>query len=258
MTNQYCAYGDESCFKDLATYAIVVVKKTNLESVINRINLVKTEFGLNIEDFIHCKEILNPSARKKTNYRILNDKQAEQFILSVITKIKDTVISSVGIYNDRYFKNVGYREEGTDRTFFPSKLKDKKKMWQMLAFQAASPIIDKKFGTANTKLWIDYDHTVVDHFGLGQKKQQYRSYNFFSLEKKTTFMPEPKPNNKPDLLQIADVLAYSAAHSFYSKFCYRKLFFRKIVGLFNPDTSKIYPKLGGPSIMTFEYKDSRS
>ncbi len=254
MTDKYNAYGDESNFRNVATYAIIGVKERDTTTVINAIDLIKTNFGVEASDEIHCKEIFNPTAKKKTNFSAFSEKKVQNFILAVVKAVTPWTFASVGIYNNKYFKDLTPIDlESNEKLDFING-KDRFKAWQAIAFQAASPIIDRRFGADNTKLWVDYDHTVVDIFQTGQKRQQYRHYNFFSLEKKREIHPQPKPESKPQLLQLADILAYSAAHSSYSKYCYNKIFFRKVTKSFSPDIAKLYPNTKGPSFATAHYQ----
>lgn len=251
---EYFCFGDESCFLDIATYAIAGLKRDNINAVENVLSDVKNRYGIHFNDEIHCKEMFHPAAKKKTNFNKLPEKQIQQLLLDIAIGVHKYVIPSVGIYDHRHFKNVRYKAEQTGEIFIPGEGKDKKKLWQGFAFQAAAPLIERRFGVKNTKFWVDYDHTKIGYFNK-TKKKQYRTYRSWCAKSGEWLEPEPQPQNKPYLLQLADILAYSSAHAFQRKYHKRKFFFKQIVKVLNPDISTCFPTIGGDSMMTIQYKN---
>ena len=248
----YNAYGDESYFGDIATYAIIGIEREKVATVENVIFSKINKFGLDSSDTIHCKNLFNIAAKKKTNFHKLSENDIGQLLISITNNISPHIIPSVGLYDNRLFKNLGIAFEDTKDLFFPSKGKDRIKIWQGFAFQAAAPLIERRFGIKNTKFWVDHDKTKINYLNNTKKKQE-RTYRSWCGQSGEWLKPEPQSSAKPCLLQIADLLAYSAAHAFHHKYHRRKSLFRKIVTGFNPDLGKLYPENQGPGFMKIGY-----
>lgn len=81
----------------------------------------------------------------------------------------------------------------------------------------------KTYGVDNISLWIDHDRTKIEWFG---RKRQASKMPF--RHENVILNPENYKENKPLLLDLADILAYSTAHSYSSEARSDKDFFRSI------------------------------
>lgn len=84
-----------------------------------------------------------------------------------------------------------------------------------ILFQGVSLPLFERLGAANVRLWVDPDRTKIPWFG--RRVQAHRNYRSKGPDTKAVLEPQSlAEQDKPLLLEIADVFAYVAAHALSS------------------------------------------
>lgn len=194
-------YGDESSFGNAITYGLVIVDDKRLDEVEVALGEVKEMFGGKPSNRIHCRELFNKHARNKTEWSHLNETE----VIELLTVTGNYLRTAGATFN------LGH----VDRAKLPPHLeipmagaapvKILAEPKQLAAFAYTIALA----GLENHKfhLWIDPDHTKIE-WGPGRRQASRFPVTYEGL----SITPEPSDGDKPMLLDVADVLAYSAAH----------------------------------------------
>jgi hypothetical protein len=194
-------FGDESSFGTATTYAIVIVNAEQQLAMEMALSEVKVMFGGSPELRIHCRELFNAHARAKTGWQHLNNEDALQ-LLSVAGNYLRTAGTCF---------NVGVVDRSTLPKNLEIPIQGKKyaipagpKQMAAFAYTLALAGLEKE----EFRLWIDPDTTKIE-WGGARRQAGRVPLTFDGI----AITPESFEGTKPPLLDVADVLAYSAAHS---------------------------------------------
>ncbi len=194
-------YGDESHFGNAITYGLVIVDAEKQSLVEVALSEVKGMFGGKPSDRIHCRELFNKHARAKTAWAHLSEKD----ILELMAVTGNYLRHAGATFNlghvDR--AHLPPQLEIPLHGAVPFKIPAEPKQLAAFAYTVALAGVE----VHEFRLWIDPDHTKIE-WGAGRRQASRMPV---TLEGKM-ITPEPIDGAKPMLLDVADVLAYSAAH----------------------------------------------
>jgi len=63
----FCAFGDDSAYKDVLAYAYAVFHRKNISKAKKALNSIKEKFHIPIDVPIHCRILFSGNQRKKAN-----------------------------------------------------------------------------------------------------------------------------------------------------------------------------------------------
>lgn len=248
-------YGDESQFQGMVTYAFIIVPTILQHDIENEIAKIKQEFGLKLSDEVHCRKLFHKDAKEKTALRHLSKEE----VFTLLQRLTFTIYLAgarawVGYLNSSKASDLLYFEsaDSTKGEVVTWNISDIK-LQMLFAYRAAIAPLTHFIPPDKVAAWVDGDTSKVPY--LENFKQVNSLKSFFPVEHNNKkFFPTPVKNGKPVLLEIADILAYSAAHGLSSTYTKDKHHFESIVRNLNPGYSEVVfnTLAGGP------YMSSRS
>jgi hypothetical protein len=200
-------FGDESCFDTAISYAVTVIPPERQAEIEAAFGEVKACFGGPRAARIHCRELFSGEQRKKSPWAHLSP--PDLFPLLVMTGNYLRLSGArfkVGLIDTR---DVGQQFSGVGSIgSHPAGQK------QLVAYAhvAALAGIEKYPGGEEIKLWKDPDKTLIE---WGDKRRQAGNVPV-SVDGKL-IQSEPIVGDKPHLLDVADILAYTTSHAFCSR-----------------------------------------
>jgi len=205
-----CLYGDESHFDTAVTYGLVLVQSELLPAVEQALIDVKLAFGGTADSRIHCRQLFHPDARAKTDWRSLRTAEVFEMFCMLGNGLRMAGASF----------RVGHVDMlDVESYIFGSKVPNTTptgpKQLATFAYVVALAGLEQTPGHANFRLWTDPDPTRVEW--VGKRRQAGR--HPFSMEFTGPLVPEPIVGPKPVLIDVADVVAFCAAHVY----CDRKV-----------------------------------
>ena len=209
---KYHVFGDESIAGNIIVYALVIVPVECIEQAELALSKTKVEFGGTSSARIHCKELLHKDARKYTEWAHLSNEKAWELVLSV----KDN-LANLGL-----FTRVGYVDKSDYSTPIPALgniegmdiTNHKQLIPDAFSVAAAGLAVDKQYAGL-CKLWVDPNKDIIKWFNTHTQVGRRLKLNFVDLNNKsidTVLAPENLVSKeKPQLLDLADLLAYSSS-----------------------------------------------
>ena len=211
MDAAYTIFGDESICpeKRHVVYALVIVPTRVLVDVEYALASVKTKWGGQPSSPIHCRTLLAPDQRKRTDWAHLENQQPILFLHDVVLQLGGfgirTIVGHVDALEWRTLKGIGDIPD--------------------LVVTNPKQLVPSAFVGATGVLWsqgeffercILYADTLTDSvywYNRNKKLSSLMKTNYASgsspLAIDSFLQPSPFPNGvKPVLLEMADVLAY--------------------------------------------------
>jgi len=220
-------FGDESIFNNAIVYGVAVIPVKSREVVEQKIFSLKEENGVPGNTEIHCKDIFHPIARTKTEWNNLDNEKIEGLLSAIAIIVRRSEgFFQIGFIDKRQWPKILPAEKDFPETPVGDKL------LCGFAFQAAIAPLEGSIGTPNIRLFIDYDQTKIPWFG--KKRQAHRNYRGWSGVSKQWIEPEPRPEQKPPLLELADIVAYVSTHALCVQEYERKAMFGRLYQVFSP------------------------
>jgi hypothetical protein len=214
------AYGDESCGQEYVTYGLLVVPEDQAEQAKAAIESVKTRFGGDPSDRLHCRELFHGSARAKSAWAKLSIIDVFGLYEALVTELNElklrrlvTVACKAELPSEipaLAMKHVDANANVPPRYTKPFPYRDKQ--IAIHCAQATTIPLEKYPGLLNARFWHDPESTVVDWFS-GRRAVQGEIGNFFvdagsgGEPPKINVMQVDGP--KPQMLEVADLIAYA-------------------------------------------------
>jgi len=201
-SQNYVMFGDESSYKELSTYGLVLFHEKDLDNAEKAIrellNLRSGTEGARL----HCRELFDGRAREKSVWKDLNEDGVFKLLQDVLKVLND--------FGATYFLGIA------DRSTWPESLQGKnepfivsKEHMYLLAFEAAvKPLEARGFlkKEVNLRVFLDPQKNKIELAGGGRTMVE----TIF----KGRLKAEDITQSKPLLLDIADVFAYIGSHAF--------------------------------------------
>ena len=229
-------YGDESVFNNAVVYGVVVVPISSTPKLEVSISSLKEKNGIQGNTDIHCKQMFHQSAKQKTGWAQLGDQEIEKLFSDIVIESKRLgSFYQIGFIDKRQWPKILPADDK-----FPETPLDDKHLCGF-AFQGAIAPLESSVGIPNIRLFVDYDHTKIPWFG--KQRQAYRNYRGWSGISKQWIEPEPKPETKPILLELADIVAYVSTHALCVQEYASKPMFERLYQVIGPRRNIFNPKV---------------
>lgn len=227
------AFGDESSFKEIVVYGVVVLHDFHMNPFQRFLVNLKLAYGVPSWAKLHCREVFNGDAKKKTGWKRLSETQVFQFSADVLTGL---VASGASFFVGAVDKNE-YPSELTT-SVSSSKTTMGNKQLTALVFQGALLPLSEVFQSQKIRLYADSDKTLVSFFG--RKGRADKNYKFANPLTGTMFHPEiNEGRGKHQLMEVADLFAYVAAHALSGESARNKDRFRALYQICKPTLSTL-------------------
>ncbi len=236
------AFGDESVFKDVIAYGLVVVPDPNVTPAENLLSELKQRYGVDPQEEFHCKHAFHGDRRRKTQWKHLSEVKvlnfAEELISGLVT-LPAWFIVGAALRSE-------IPVEFPAAQGFSAGVMESKQLAGILCGAALTPL-SEHYDQDEIRFWADRDRTRVPFFG--RKMQAHTNYKLTNREANRHIVSETfDKNNKPALLQVADLLAYVATHALSEKKSRHKERFEHLYRTFDPVTCFLvyHPDQVGP------------
>ena len=218
-------YGDESHLDTAVTYALVIVPENRMFDVEQALTEVKLSFGGAADSRIHCRELFHPAAQAKTDWKALSIQELFEMFCMIGNSLR---LSGASF-------RLGHVDMLDTEPFLfgntsPSRTPTGPKQLATFAYMLALADLEQSPGYDNLNLWIDPDPTKIEWFGRRRQAGRHPISNDIYGPLKPQFIPV---GAKPTLLDVADLLAFSAAHIHSHKKTQKTEFFNEAVKSFN-------------------------
>ncbi len=235
-------YGDESHSNEIVTFAYVIVPAVKMASLDLAFKEVKSRYGLPQDARIHCRSMFNKDARAKTVFATFSTEQVLRFLFDLMSTSFDSGVRGwIGYLNTQNAPDAFLMGswEGPDSDKLNGPLPDKwdvssLKNRMMLSYYAATVLLSSAVPHSKVNAFIDGDKTKIPHMDMKRRKVDgLRS--FFGLDTNgSRFEPQTVHGVKPLQLDLADLLAYSAAQALSRSALRSKSEFSCIVNVIRP------------------------
>lgn len=239
------AYGDDSVVNDVAVFGLVVVPTPGVPAIEGILQLVKAAARVPADAELHCRVLFHPDARRKSPWAHLSDEDVWAAIEAVPRLFGRF---GLGFHVGVVRKGLAPKELEDADGVPGMPLGDKQLLW--FAFSSALLDLDVRPGFDRTRLWIDPDRTKVPFVGRRRQMRHVLGMKMFSNISGSTrqLQAEPIAGSKPPLLQVADVLAYTAAQALSGQALRDKDRYRKVFAAFHAHISESFPGDGPPPV----------
>jgi hypothetical protein len=239
-------FGDESHSHEVVTYAFVIVPAQRAAAVELALENAKKSYGLRADTRIHCREIFNAHARRKTEFKSFSSEDLFSFLRRLMAEAFNAGARGwVGYLDSRSVPDILLFESTTGKGVDKWNVRNLKTR-MFFCYQAASGPLTHIFSPSQTKAFVDGDKTKISHFDKRRKVDSLRP--FFPVEHNNAkFFPQILHGDKPPLLDLADLLAYAAARGLTKTVTSDKSAFVSIVEALDPGYSEVIfePPAGG-------------
>jgi hypothetical protein len=206
----FCGFGDESSFSEVVTYGVLVLHSHDRTGAEELLAKAKRSQGLPPNTELHCRVMFNECARAKSVWNGWTEERLLDFLEQFLQALRK--------------HRPMFCLCAVNRTEYPSSFPEgagfsgcemEPKQLAAILFQGVCLPLFERLGAGNVRLWVDPDRTKIPWFG--RRVQAHRNYR--STDPKSTMLLEPQSlseEDKPPLLEVADVFAYAAAHALSS------------------------------------------
>lgn len=224
--SSFHAYGDESNYEEVVTYGLLTIDRGSVEGIEDSLAVLKRRYGIPENARFHSREVFNGSARRKTPWAPLGAAAVFQFAREMATMVRSfhPILSLGAVSKVEYpsvFPGVGRRRTPTTTKHLAA-----------LAFAAAAMLPGMKIGSNFLTVWVDPDTTIVDWGGA--RTQSDRMYQWRDPKTGRQLAIHPCRDERPTLLEVADLFAYSSAHALSGEPCRNAGQYQLLYRVFDP------------------------
>lgn len=250
----YMAFGDDSQYKGYLVYAYVFFKRTKLKSILKEIDSVKKRFQFPLGVDIHCRNLTSGQQRSKVGLEHLTRVDVESVfrnIITIVNKYKVMVRYSYASEDVKDYFDRGIEVGSNDPAmpnFMINTRYDPKGVLGILANMCFAINPDGSEGpvAAKCEIYTSPDHTLVDFWGGARNKAHNLAGGFSAIdaEPNTVYKVEPNIGGPyPELLQLADVIAYVCCHAVHGKVT--EPFYYELLSKINLKVERPFVPVGG-------------
>ena len=211
-TTNFLIFADDSVVGNIAAYGVIGVVPGLLAETIDSFYSQKVRFGVEETEILHCKEIFNPEARKKSAWAHLGDRDVIELCRSIASSLSKTIkpLTSIGFVSLRHMPP-GLNLKVPLTSLSPANLpfeKDKKKQALALALPAALRPFDLNLAQIPVEeCLVTLGHDATKIAWLNSKKRQ-------AHHAATAWVSgfQIQIGQRGPMLELADMVAYLGAH----------------------------------------------
>jgi hypothetical protein len=225
------AFGDESSFGSVIAYGVAAVEAPNRLAAERFLSGLKQRYGVNPKEELHCKELFHVDTRQETAWKHLTADQILDFaeeLISGLVRLPMLFIVGAAHRSEQ-------PEELPEAGHFPAFETGTKQLSALLCGAALLPL-NQHYDQSEIKFWTDPDRTKIS-FSWG-KVQAYRMHYLNNSDRNQRISAQPLDRrDKPSLLQVADLFAFTATHALTEKQHHHKKRFERLYKLCSPEHS---------------------
>ncbi|AUG08907.1 hypothetical protein [Pseudomonas sp. S09G 359] len=227
--SKYIAYGDDSGYNDALVFAFFIFKRTKLKSIVRDIDDIKRRFKFPLGVGIHCRELNSGQIRKKKGLDHLSEEDINSVLNNVITVV------------NRYQGLARFGYAFTDKSlgaFSSGELVMQSTIGEadialpiapnpkgILGFLAQMCFANGPQGgpngpcAADCQIFISPDPTMTKFIGPRSTQAHYLTSGYIDDGRNIGKVDKVEPiiggGKYPQLLDVADVLAYVCCHAIH-------------------------------------------
>lgn len=216
----FCAFGDDSAYKDILVYAYAVFHRHHIEKAERRLSRLKRKFKIPHDVPVHCRVLFSGHQREKIGLSHLSPIDVKKFIAKVIERM-NTVPCWLRYSYCRVDELIDYSEIYPDDEELIFHYDPK----AILGSLSQSCFLPHKGDMSlplaeDIEIFTSSDKTKVK-FVNNKKRRADRLCSGFTAvgtrEKKTVKLVPTVVEKECSLLQVADVFAYICSHALSKK-----------------------------------------
>lgn len=242
-------FGDESCTKEVVTFAIAVVPSSRADALEQGLACLKESKGQSAEADLHCRVLFNGSARLRSSWRALSIEAVFLLYEEFADLLKNNGVTTLCVFADRSrlpARIPGGPWKTRSGLWTPGRSPDvvlgEKQLAGLCGNATQLPL--KEFpGLDKVRFWADPDRTQIEWLGRRSQASNTLSMLMGSETGVARVSPQEVQRAKPVLLQVADFAAYFFSRSKSRKLDANRSRFRGGVAALSPFVGEL--KLGG-------------
>jgi Protein of unknown function (DUF3800) len=205
------AFGDESAFGNVIAYGLAVVEGPDLPRVERFFSGLKQRYGIDSRAEFHCRIVFSGDQRRKSAWRDLSPTKVLEFAEELISGL-------VGMQT-RFIVGAAHRSEQPEE--LPAvenwaAIEMGTDLLQGIACLSALNTLNQHYDQHRVEFRTDPNRKKIPL--AGRRIQAHSLYKLNNSDTNQHIAPEPvDPKDKPALLQVADLFAYTATHSLTEK-----------------------------------------
>lgn len=227
--SKYIAYGDDSQYNGALVFAFFIFKRTKLKSIVRDIEDVKRRFRFPPGVGIHCRELMSGQTREKKGLAHLSAGDIDSILNNVVTVVNryQGLVRFEYAFESKFVGLFGSGELVLKSTIGEPDISlparpDPKGILGMLAQGCfANGPNGGKHGpcAADCQIYISPDRTMTKFIGAKSSQAHYLTSGFIDDGREPGRVDKVEPiiggGDYPQLLDVADVLAYVCCHAIH-------------------------------------------
>ena len=202
LMNHYSLYGDESYYEGIATYGIVGLPTRNIDNINKMIALIKKKYGVKDTAIFHSTEVFSKWKRRRAGFFSLKEeKDVFRFLFDLIIELKKLEVfyrlGHTSIIQPSFITNISSEK-------YSIQVKDNEK--RLCSYAANAAICSMKNNMTSHKVTF-FTEECPFMIKTGDKKEF--AHDLYGANVLKANIVEKSPG----VLEIADILAYTASHA---------------------------------------------
>ncbi|MCR8931102.1 MULTISPECIES: hypothetical protein [Pseudomonas] len=219
------AFGDDSAYKGVLCFAYIIFVRTKLKRIQRQIRELKVRFKIPLSTALHCRVLNSGQQRLKSGLGHLTESDIQSIYSSLVyilnynsvrVKYAHGVENDVKQNFDGPFEN--FSQNGAP---FPVQYDPK----GMLGLLAQICFVDAKavlgVGVDDIEIYLASDQTKVKFLGHAKRQAHHWAHGMIDVGASSGLVVRVKPEigdgGYPELLELADFVAYTACHAVLGK-----------------------------------------
>lgn len=223
------AYGDDSGYEEILTYAFAIVHRVNLEKTESAIVKIKEDYRIPNNISLHCRILFNLAARQNNNLGYLKDEDIKKMVVDIIDAVNDTCLLRYAYFStplnfnfDRTVITPFQSSDGSTPPNVPIKY-DRKGILGLLMQLCFAVPPDGKKGPPSTKcqIFASEDYTKIHFIGPRRSRADHCFKGFSDIGAPLGYAFKLNPvilkSGGAILFQVADIFSYICSHALSKK-----------------------------------------
>lgn len=236
-------FADDSLYLGHGATGAIAIYERDLKLATEKLDRIKKRFGAPTDARLHCRELFSGDARAKSSWSHLGRFKVQRLYREVCEAFADV----------RFHRQVAYVNTANLPASLPARedfpeIRFEPKSWVAITYKMIL-VTYQGGGVRDIKFWIDWDESRIEW--LGRKAKFANAVAGFALDNGEMVIPERYGGPKPCLLEVADCIAYVAAHKLANRDGIDGVWFREMYQVLQPlETHFEYPSgnSAGPAV----------